>query len=365
MGFTDKLKKKFARPNSVAGPSAGPSQYQSSFERPNQTYAYRPAPGQAGGPPAVPEVVQTPPASSNVPNPVSQQIVNAGLFRNAADEKTAAGDFVSAITLYEQAIKLTPDDPELLLCRAMAHRLSNPPQYQAALRDVNVAIQSNPTSWYAWHTKGELMGCLNDYDGAEEAFREAYASAAGMDKIKVQTSIGDIRRKKEMANTLPPQISTPPAPQPALMNQQPALNPQATQPSYYTNTQGNPFTLIFDPYHNSLSTVDSGADPKHDCLPKPVYSCTTSKNTISIRLYSSNSIYYIIDEPNTNFTTIHKLSFSTTAYTSYTEYPSACILARASKSSIRVSKFIHVSKLGHTSKGFVIWQHPSTQCACF
>ncbi len=167
-----------------------------------------------GGPPAVPEVVN-PLAlpSSHAPVPASQQSVNASLFRSAADEKTAVGDFAAAITLYEQAIKLTPDDAELLLCRAMACRLSNPPQFQSALRDANAAIEVNPTSWYAWHTKGELMGCLDDFDGAEEAFREAYASATGMDKIKVQTSLGEIRRKRDMATTFASQVQTPSQPQ--------------------------------------------------------------------------------------------------------------------------------------------------------
>ncbi|KAF2030194.1 TPR-like protein [Setomelanomma holmii] len=188
--------------------------------------------GQVGGPPAIPEVVHIP--------PVSQQAQNAKLFRNAADEKVAAGDFASAIALYEQAIRLTPEDSELLLCWAMAYGLSNPPQYQSALQDANSALQLNPESWYAWHAKGEILGYMSDFDGAEEAFQQVYASVGSMDKIRVQTSIGELRKKWQLANTLPPQIQAPPQ---SVLNtpyQQHSYSPyRAPQQSYYPQPQSH------------------------------------------------------------------------------------------------------------------------------
>lgn len=82
-------------------------------------------------------------------------------------------NFTAAITLYDHAIRITPHDAELLLSRALAYRNLDPPRYVAALQDVIATIQGDPASWSAWHTRGELMVCLNDYDDAERAFDES------------------------------------------------------------------------------------------------------------------------------------------------------------------------------------------------
>ena len=262
----------------------------------------------------MPEVVNVPPAPLNAPTPVSQHLVNAGLFRNAADEKTAAGDFASAITLYEQAIKLNPDDSELLLCRAMAYRLSSPPQYQAALLDANAAIQSNPTSWYAWHTKGELLGCLDDYDGAEEAFREAHAFASGMDKIKVFSSVGDIRKKRELANTRPPQVLTSPhhTNTPPTTHQQPAFNTQSNMhtelpspsPSYSTPTSppSAPSLTVPTQSTNPYSSPSTPAIPSR--TPSPYISTPTTLHTTPSpgQQHATSTPAYQAPTPSSNFT---------------------------------------------------------------
>jgi tetratricopeptide (TPR) repeat protein len=112
-------------------------------------------------------------------------------------------NFTSAITLYEHAIRITPNDPELLLSRALAYRHLNPPHYVAALQDVNAAIQANPTSWSARHTRGELMVCLNDYDDAEAAFGEAYKlTSSVIDRHRVQSSIAELRAKRQVGNSV-------------------------------------------------------------------------------------------------------------------------------------------------------------------
>jgi tetratricopeptide (TPR) repeat protein len=112
-------------------------------------------------------------------------------------------NFTSAITLYEHAISITPNDPELLLSRALAYRHLNPPRYAAALQDVNAAIQADPTSWSAWHTRGELMVCLNDYDDAERAFDEACnLTSSVIDRHRVQSSIAEVRAKRQVGSSL-------------------------------------------------------------------------------------------------------------------------------------------------------------------
>jgi len=90
---------------------------------------------------------------------------------------------------YGEAVKHAPTDSELLLCRALAYRLSQPANYTAALSDANSAIQNDPSNWNAWNIKGELMVGLGDLDGAEEAFQNALGSATGMDRLKVSSSI--------------------------------------------------------------------------------------------------------------------------------------------------------------------------------
>jgi|SRR5579871_2805238 len=117
-------------------------------------------------------------------------------LRQVGDRKFDAGEYAVAASFYEEAIKLTPTNTDLILSRALAYRLSTPPNNIAALADANSAIQLSPDNWNAWYTKGEILVAMNDFGGAEEAFQNALGFANRMDRPRVQSSLAEVRSKK-------------------------------------------------------------------------------------------------------------------------------------------------------------------------
>jgi hypothetical protein len=212
-------------------------------------------------------------SASTSPGPINS---NAQIFRNTGDEKAAAGDYGSAIMFYGEAIRQDPSDSELLLCRALAHRLSQPANYNAALSDANAAIQNDPANWNAWNVKGDIMTGLGDLDGAEEAFQNALGFASGMDRLRVQGSLGDVRARRAAGAQVSsqPTITTPaptipaPAPTPIASQIPPTSNPFQRN-STVTSARSNPLNSA-PPAATSTSTPPKAkSPPQAKPQPKP------------------------------------------------------------------------------------------------
>src|ERR1700712_5223821 len=107
-------------------------------------------------------------------------------LRQVGDKKLEDGEFAIAASFYEEAIKLTPNDADLILSRALAYRLSTPPNYIAALADAKSAIQLDPNNWNAWYAKGEILVDRKSFEEAEDALRNALGFASNRDKPRIQ-----------------------------------------------------------------------------------------------------------------------------------------------------------------------------------
>jgi hypothetical protein len=124
----------------------------------------------------------------------------------------AVEDYAGAVTMFGEALRFNPADSESVINRAVAYLFLGSVDY--ALTDVNTAIQHNPTAWYPWKIKGDVLSAKGDLSGAEGAYQEALAFAQGMNKMTVQHSLTDIRLRRStqarqaQAQELPSSSST-------------------------------------------------------------------------------------------------------------------------------------------------------------
>jgi hypothetical protein len=103
----------------------------------------------------------------------------------------AMEDYAGAITMFGEALRFNPADYESVVNRAVAYLFLGSLDY--ALTDVNTALQHNPTAWYPWKTKGDILCAKGEFNSAEEAYQNALGFAQGMDKMTVQRSLTDVR----------------------------------------------------------------------------------------------------------------------------------------------------------------------------
>jgi hypothetical protein len=119
------------------------------------------------------------------------------IFREAAERKANEGSYEAAIVLYDQAIELSPQDPELLLGRAYAY--SGCQKVDQAIRDVNLAIQKQPSNWQYWQAKADFLTASEQYEDAEASYLNAIGFSSGMSRVKLQNTLNDIRRRKALS----------------------------------------------------------------------------------------------------------------------------------------------------------------------
>lgn len=107
----------------------------------------------------------------------------------------------AAVAMYDAAIANTPNNPDLLLCRSLAHSRS-------ALDDADAAAKLKPEWWLAWLQKGEILLQMGELQRAEEALRAALGFADGPDKPRVQRVLDDIQAQREVAPSAYSQVGT-------------------------------------------------------------------------------------------------------------------------------------------------------------
>jgi tetratricopeptide (TPR) repeat protein len=157
--------------------------------------------------------------------PLNADLQTAAVFRRSAEEHMNGENCAGAVTMFSETLRYNPADYEANLGRAIAQLFLG--QYDSALTDTNVAVQHNPTSWYPWKTKGDVMAAKGDYTGAEEAYQNALGFASGLDRSQIQRSLTDARLRKQQAVGTPPVVNTP---TPSVQQSQYATPPaQATQ----------------------------------------------------------------------------------------------------------------------------------------
>ena len=119
------------------------------------------------------------------------------IFREAAERKANEGSFEAAIVLYDQAIELSSQDSELFLGRAYAY--SGCQKVDQAIIDVNLAIQKDPTNWQYWQAKADFLTASEQYADAEESYLNAIGFSNGINRVKLQNTLNDVRRRRALS----------------------------------------------------------------------------------------------------------------------------------------------------------------------
>jgi len=81
----------------------------------------------------------------------------------------AKKDYPSAIEYYTQALRIVPDNPIYLSNRAAAY--SSTAQYEKAILDAQVAVDTDPSYAKAWSRLGHARFAKGDARGAMEAYK--------------------------------------------------------------------------------------------------------------------------------------------------------------------------------------------------
>ncbi len=110
------------------------------------------------------------------------------------DECFARGEFAAAITNYNQALKLQPDDAKIYYKRALVHYEIG--DYEQAIEDYNQAIKINFNDAKAYSKRGLARYQLGDYEAAIEDYNQAirinpYVAIVYINRADARSHIGD------------------------------------------------------------------------------------------------------------------------------------------------------------------------------
>jgi tetratricopeptide (TPR) repeat protein len=113
--------------------------------------------------------------------PVTSRKITAESLISLGGAKAKRGDYQGAITDYNQALKLSPNNSDAFYQRGRAY--SNQKNYQAALEDFNQVIRLSPKNSFAYAFRGHLRVQLGDFQGGiadgNQAIRLEPKSGAG------------------------------------------------------------------------------------------------------------------------------------------------------------------------------------------
>jgi tetratricopeptide (TPR) repeat protein len=114
----------------------------------------------------------TPPSTSQAANDLLSLSLDVNqLDENSADECFAKGDFVEAITNYNQVLKLRPDDADIYYKRGLTHQQLL--DYSRAIADYTQAINIHPHDARAYHKRGLCHYQLGNYEAAIADYSQA------------------------------------------------------------------------------------------------------------------------------------------------------------------------------------------------
>lgn len=111
-----------------------------------------------------PATTQQPGASQNLTTTASKTS-SAEEFISLGGAKAKKQDYEGAIADYNQALQISPEDPDHYFRRGVAFRQKE--DYQEALRDFNQVIHLSPKNTSAYLNRGLVRISLKDYQGAK------------------------------------------------------------------------------------------------------------------------------------------------------------------------------------------------------
>ena len=114
-------------------------------------------------------------------------------FVRAGKRHLQDGNYSRALSMFEEASVLQPHNAELYLQMSVIRTLIEPADVERALRDVNSAIQKQPSLGQAWKQKGDLHRRLNDFESATDAYTQAVHCLQDYEKLAAQQALGEVR----------------------------------------------------------------------------------------------------------------------------------------------------------------------------
>ncbi|MEB3189670.1 MAG: caspase family protein [Snowella sp.] len=144
--------------------------------------------------PTLVNIPQTQPNSTPVTTPQSEPSpslqITATAFNSSGVNKYNARDYQGAISDFNQAIKLKPDDAIVYYNRGASKRKSG--DYQGAIADYSQAIKLKPDFAVAYNNRGFVKYNLKDYQGAIADYDQA---------IKIKPDYTDAYENKKLAQS--------------------------------------------------------------------------------------------------------------------------------------------------------------------
>ncbi|NJO71294.1 MAG: tetratricopeptide repeat protein [Oscillatoriales cyanobacterium RM1_1_9] len=93
------------------------------------------------------------------------------IFRNRGKARIQLGDYLGAITDFEQALKQDPQDAAVYVARGNAYRLSG--KYVEAIQDYSQALKINPKDALAYYNRAIAQVCIEETQQASEDYQRA------------------------------------------------------------------------------------------------------------------------------------------------------------------------------------------------
>lgn len=148
------------------------------------------------------------PATSTTEGPSEDKKAEAEALKSKGNAAIAQKDFSAAIEFYTQALNIVPNHAIYLSNRAAAY--SELGQYDQAIKDAEIAVDTDPSYGKAWSRLGHARYCLGDNKGAMEAYKAGLDSdptGVGTPQLKAgyEKSKKDVEREEAVQSKSPSQ----------------------------------------------------------------------------------------------------------------------------------------------------------------
>jgi small glutamine-rich tetratricopeptide repeat-containing protein alpha len=118
---------------------------------------------------AAPKPAASPSPAGGAKQPTDAEKAEAEALKSKGNAAISQKDFKSAIDYYTQALAIHPTNPIYLSNRAAAY--SNIGDYDSAIRDAEIAVDTDPSYSKAWSRLGHARFSKGEYKGAMEAYK--------------------------------------------------------------------------------------------------------------------------------------------------------------------------------------------------
>ncbi|KAA8909200.1 glutamine-rich cytoplasmic protein [Sphaerosporella brunnea] len=109
------------------------------------------------------------PSPAGPKQPTDAEKAEAESLKSKGNAAMSQKDYQTAIDYYSQALKIHPTNPIYLSNRAAAY--SSVGNYDAAIKDAEIAVDTDPSYSKAWSRLGHARYSTNDFKGAMDAYK--------------------------------------------------------------------------------------------------------------------------------------------------------------------------------------------------